>query len=382
MFSDVYKKLKTNHFLDYIDYRQKNKTTAIAYWICAAGALLVEIYGLIMFLTAGYADELAMSKPEFAWMYLVLPLIINVGIGGLSTACYFLLNKTHPVVAAYLEIFFLTLLITVVISVHMLSTIFAGWSVVIVFTLMYKDKFLTTATAVASLACYIFIVVFRMSDSGWFGITHDVIEVSANIIVLALTWFAVTKSLDTFDELIGQIVSSELDKTALEQKVQRDSLTNLYNHAAFYAHLGDAIYHYKTNGEPLSIVVFDIDNFKKINDSYGHALGDKVILGLSKILQNYDEEEVQAYRYGGEEFAMIVKSGTGRAAKLANDARARFHALPYFEKDRPDDPLYFTVSGGVSEWKPGYGGKREFFATADDALYAAKRSGKNRVCRA
>ncbi|MDL2217938.1 GGDEF domain-containing protein, partial [Christensenellaceae bacterium OttesenSCG-928-M15] len=175
-------------------------------------------------------------------------------------------------------------------------------------------------------------------------------------------------------ELIDTAVSNTLLHMQLSHRLSLDSLTKLYNHATFYEKLDEHIKAHKTQNQPFALLVLDIDNFKAINDTYGHDVGDIVILRLVEIIKAHTTALELAFRYGGEEFT-ILTTDVIRAPRLAEDIRLALEDSRYKEFDRR-----VTVSIGLCQYNDNFGGRREYFAAADKALYNAKRTGKNRVC--
>jgi diguanylate cyclase (GGDEF)-like protein len=150
-----------------------------------------------------------------------------------------------------------------------------------------------------------------------------------------------------------------------------DGLTKLYNHRMIMEHLQNAIDQTEKNKKIFSIIILDIDDFKKINDTRGHLFGDKVLTRISSIIRNSIEKTDIAGRYGGEEFLIIFTE---------DDIE---QALKYAEKIRKSieecciDGAKVTISGGIQ----GYDGsnKDNLIRSADKKLYDAKKSGKNRI---
>ncbi len=166
----------------------------------------------------------------------------------------------------------------------------------------------------------------------------------------------------------------------LREQANRDPLTNMYNRRYFSDMAQKIIALAKRDKEPLSLLMIDIDNFKKINDTYGHSAGDEVIKLLANKLIGLSRESDISARFGGEEFAVILPE---------TDIE---HALIFAEKIRIDieqnrfvyeaGEICFTISIGVDEFNPATDRVIDSSLNrADEALYEAKKSGKNRVCR-
>lgn len=162
-------------------------------------------------------------------------------------------------------------------------------------------------------------------------------------------------------------------------KSHTDTLTGLWNHGYFQNQLEYQISKSHTSGSPLSLLLIDIDNFKKLNDTYGHQYGDKILSHIAKILKESSRETDFVCRYGGEEFSIILTNTTPKQGHLfAERIRERIqdHEFPA----TPNKCLApITVSIGLASLPGNASTKDELIHQADNALYASKNSGKNRV---
>jgi len=156
-----------------------------------------------------------------------------------------------------------------------------------------------------------------------------------------------------------------------------DDLTKLYNSRHFYDQLRTEIERANRYNRPLSLLLLDIDNFKHYNDTYGHLEGNGVLAKLGKVIQESLRQTDSAYRYGGEEFTVILPETKGeKAVSVAERMRKRFEAetfSPTFE-----EKVHKTVSIGAAQYQP----EEEFLGfmrRVDKAMYAAKDQGKNQV---
>lgn len=161
----------------------------------------------------------------------------------------------------------------------------------------------------------------------------------------------------------------------LVRQAMTDSLTGLANSRAFHERLASEVRRAARYGRPLSLVLFDLDRFKRVNDSHGHQAGDRVLQGMASVLGAHAREGDLVARIGGEEMAWILPETTGEDAYRAADrARALMEATDI------EGVGTVTVSGGVSALPDGVT-PGEFFRLADEALYRAKAAGRNRVAR-
>ncbi len=178
-------------------------------------------------------------------------------------------------------------------------------------------------------------------------------------------------------ELTMKFDQLEKSNEILKNLATRDQMTNLYNHAEFKDHLKRQIILFRRNAEPFSLVMGDLDDFKQINDTHGHLVGDEVIRNTANILVDSLREEVDTiYRYGGEEFAAILRSTPEAIAAIVLErVRVKLEATPVHMDGLE---LITTMSIGVGGFNPEWQ-MDEFIAKVDQAMYAAKRSGKNKV---
>jgi diguanylate cyclase (GGDEF)-like protein len=170
------------------------------------------------------------------------------------------------------------------------------------------------------------------------------------------------------------------EKDRAVERAERDGLTGLYNRRAFDELLGQAVAREERQQGRFSLVMFDIDHFKRLNDDYGHPAGDAALRRAAFTIGRHLRKGDQAARYGGEEFVAILPGADERGAvQLAERVRAALH------KDRfafEGAWIAFTASFGVAVW-PGDGkDPAPLVAAADRALYAAKKNGRNRVITA
>ncbi len=161
-----------------------------------------------------------------------------------------------------------------------------------------------------------------------------------------------------------------------------DALTGVYNRRYMNAHLDRKIMEISDTQKPLSVVIFDIDHFKQVNDNYGHAGGDEVLRTLAERVGSSIRDFDLLARYGGEEFVVIMPSTPADvAAMVAERLRQRLEAQA-FEVSGHDQPLPIPASLGVATTTDPMETADNLLARADAALYAAKRGGRNRVCSA
>ncbi|MGE0867600.1 MAG: diguanylate cyclase [Kofleriaceae bacterium] len=164
----------------------------------------------------------------------------------------------------------------------------------------------------------------------------------------------------------------------LAQLAVTDGLTGLYNHRHFHERLALEVERSQRSGLPLSLLMLDVDHFKRFNDSHGHPAGDEVLRQLARVLGDTRRANDVVARYGGEEFAVIlVDTPKFTAAKVAERIRERVAAHDFTEA--APKPGQLGVSVGVATYPEDGGDAEALVRAADTALYAAKRAGRDRV---
>jgi diguanylate cyclase (GGDEF)-like protein len=175
----------------------------------------------------------------------------------------------------------------------------------------------------------------------------------------------------------------------LREQSSRDGLTKLFNHSHFQQTLVHMCAHSIRSLKPLSLLFIDLDNFKGINDTYGHSAGDQVLKEMGWLLDSQQSPERGlarasdvATRYGGEEFALILPdTSMGGALSAAERIRHRVMTLPLLPELAilKNPPLSLTCSIGVASFPIHASSAADLVSAADAAVYAAKRAGKNCV---
>ena len=169
------------------------------------------------------------------------------------------------------------------------------------------------------------------------------------------------------------------ERTQMLERLQElaitDDLTKLYNSRHFYNQLENEINRYKRYQRSLSLLLIDVDHFKEFNDTYGHIEGDKILHKIAQLITSCLRTMDTAYRYGGEEFTVILPETTCDAAMAVSE---RINDVVkndlFIENDKKD----MSVSIGVTEYLPGEL-VSEFVRRADKAMYMAKEGGRNRT---
>ncbi|MEA3288874.1 MAG: diguanylate cyclase [Campylobacterota bacterium] len=177
-------------------------------------------------------------------------------------------------------------------------------------------------------------------------------------------------------KLIDDLKSS---KEELKLLASTDSMTKLYNRR-YFAKVSEHIFDLaKRDKNPLSLIILDIDNFKDVNDTYGHSVGDEIIISLANKLRSHQRKSDIVCRYGGEEFVLLLPNTSGEGAMLVAN-KIRKEVEESIENPLDGLNISYTVSLGVSHIDIYYDTNIEAaLIRADKALYEAKQNGRNKA---
>ncbi|PAU88273.1 diguanylate cyclase [Pseudomonas sp. WN033] len=184
--------------------------------------------------------------------------------------------------------------------------------------------------------------------------------------------------------IIYDVTGMALNKRQLEaanlqlrEQAHRDGLTGLLNRRYWEQSLEREFARYQRYETPASLVMFDIDHFKPINDNHGHQTGDEVIRETARLIRQHARETDYAGRYGGEEFVLLLPDttlqGAGQLAERLRQAMERL-TVKYLEQQ-----VNFTISLGVAQFSEDMSSAFDLVAAADSALYQSKQEGRNRT---
>jgi diguanylate cyclase (GGDEF)-like protein len=234
----------------------------------------------------------------------------------------------------------------------------------VMFTAAVHRPQLVVLSGMAGLGGYLLLAV--LDDAGRFDSVSTWVRAGY---MVALTYGAATGAHFRWTHYDAQV---EL-RSQLSSLADRDSLTGLLNHRSFHDHLARELANAVRDREPISVLLVDLDNFKAINDSSGHLVGDDVLRAVSLVVSEAGRAGDVGARVGGEEFAVLLRGAR------CEDARAVGERLRY-AIESITKPVPVTASIGVSTSRQYETNPAELFARADGALYEAKRQGRNRVC--
>lgn len=200
--------------------------------------------------------------------------------------------------------------------------------------------------------------------------------------------------IDTFNEMAKKITLSKAElqyknkmlnsqndqlhdmNRKLEELSITDGLTGLFNHRHFWNILNTELARVNLYQGDLALLLIDLDDFKRVNDQFGHAVGDLLLQAIARILKETVRDTDIVARYGGEEFAILLPDTDNTGVENVSEKMRRNVESMRFKVPETDITISVTISVGVSVFR---GNRREFFNAADRALYLSKSEGKNRV---
>jgi diguanylate cyclase (GGDEF)-like protein len=205
-------------------------------------------------------------------------------------------------------------------------------------------------------------------------------------------WFGQNTQLIVEDDNVTgfQVVARDItERKRIEEALQEsekryrelsivDGLTQLYNSRHFYFQLKIELDRSNRYGQPLTLLLLDLDDFKAFNDAYGHVEGDQVLMRLGQVVKRCLRETDFAFRYGGEEFTILLPMTTNAdGAVTAERIRTEFKKETFSSEMGQD--VHVTVSIGIAQYKP-QEEMKAFVHRVDQLMYQGKKKGKDRVC--
>lgn len=177
-------------------------------------------------------------------------------------------------------------------------------------------------------------------------------------------------------DILSRLSKAERDTEDLELELKHDVLTGLYNRRAYNGWFNRVLEQAENNKTTLSLAIFDIDDFKIINDKYGHTAGDNALQLFSKVLLKFVNEKITVFRLGGEEFLVVFQEySLDEAYQLCNEMQQMLQAQVIDTATEHQ----ITFSGGIADNSKGVDTAQSLFEKADEALYLAKKNGKNQI---
>jgi len=364
--------------LEVIEFEKWNKKILNVYWIIALISLITEV--IIYFLVA-----VPRGHNNFAYIasFIIRPAICNLILLSVSEIINKLIKDKHKEGVKYLIVLVGTLMAFNLVLVHFsVSMIYTLFLLPIMLSVNYGSHKIARFAIVLNVTIYILFVILYLPTKPPGEVSHSLTDVVTTLSAMISAALIVRSFINRTDEIINTFMSvyeSERDLAfknfAMEYNSRIEPFTGLYNHKTFYEYLKNLIEQSENFNFPLSLAVMDIDNFKKVNDTYGHSFGDEVIKAFADIIKANTGTDDYAARYGGEEFAIIFPDkDKHKAFEIVEAIRKQFNEKVFEGKENER----FSFSAGIREHYKGLS-MEDFFTQADAALYVSKSAGKNRT---
>lgn len=340
-----------------------------------------------------FLNYVSFGAPLFSLLATIVNLITNTGPVGLSICvlctlvCLLLLPITTKTKNLDIPIYTYAFGMNFIIMPMLYFTVGGIYSgipiyfvIAIVFTILLIDKTLVSSIFVVAAFIWDFLIIMYdkrhpefsakfcvITDNIYLDTFLDFVVVSLCIsVIVKLLLINLSKQQEKTDRLLAQ----------MEELAVKDPLTGAYNRRFLIKYLESGIESAKEQERDMAVVMFDIDKFKRINDDYGHLIGDEVIRALATALITSCRDYDIVSRYGGEEFVLVMPGATEETALVrAEQIRENFSRLKIAEEiDRP-----VTISGGVAAIRQAVRRPEDLIAIADDNLYIAKETGRNKI---
>ena len=340
-------------------------------FLLAVMDLILEIT-ISIFLIQQYRELIKLDILRYCIFYIGVPSLLNFTfciLGGLGIAS----NQFSERKRNYIAVLTLSGICFVTSCVHNVYAILpCTLCFPIYISVMFSDRKMTKIVSIISFVMVCISTVFARFD----GRANDkLLYVNLFItIVLVISSYMIARYLLRL-EIEKHILIKESDQKQIQltEQLKYDSLTGLYNMSTFYSNLNAA---QDKDEFPLSVAVIDIDNFKNVNDTYGHDNGNTVLIYLARLLEAHCSVMGSVYRYGGEEFVVIFRSmAAEEVMPVIEDIQ---HIFETYQFDFAPQ-VSITFSCGIASSYQKHSKVRELFNNADKAMYIAKATGKNKT---
>ncbi len=354
----------------YDEGQQKWRKAIFAANLVFAGVIFVM--ELVMFGVLEFQGLRTQPIFEYLLQYFVIPTILDILI--LYVGYMMMQNwKVDPKILNYIPLVQMIMLCLVLTTIHHLFAVtFTTFCFPIFVSVLFHDRKLTHRLTKLSIACLTLMAfvgprINQVNNKFLFAsyLISVAIVSSANILCDVLMQYGVQR-----DEKLDLLYRSRLE---IMDQLKYDQKTGLHGHTSFQNTLRKLVEKASETNRP-ALALFDIDDFKKVNDRYGHMNGDNVIVEVARIIREVCGEDYTAARFGGEEFAVLFEGGTLESyIDTVERIRMEMERIQFEFRREP-----VTLSAGIAIWKEGWD-STEFFDHADEALYTSKRQGKNRT---
>ncbi len=314
-------------------------------------------------------DAISASTVRFLIKYAAIPFFLNVLlyliVKHITTKIENSLRKNYIVMLSSIFQAFIYA------TVHQLfAVINAAFVVIILLSTIYQDKKLTKIVTLFSYIAMLFSAFVIKYDSDHIITNGYVLNFFVLVLIIIVAYVIAEYIIVVNEQFMKKMLNTIHEKDEYWYGMMADDLSGLYSKSALRVYF-DKI---KSCYDEMCLVMLDLDNFKKINDTFGHQYGDNVIKTLGRIIKDYISNDFIGFRYGGEEFLCLVKRDEARTYEIMNKIKEAFSRCCMEELGNSD----IAFSAGISKLKKD-NPIAECIKEADSALYKAKENGKNQI---
>ncbi len=331
---------------------------------------LVEIISYIVSVRSGNPQI-----SDFLFKGVLLPIFLNVVVHiGVKAICK--LPELHYHIKDYAVTYAVLITSAVVTFAHKEYPVASLLFVIPVMMLViFNNKKLLTHTLTFSLVVVSIASVLTLKGDKM--CTSKFLVYSLMYLIIALSALISNIVIGFLRESFRDVEKQSIEKTKINHMLKYDPMTGLYNRQAFFEHLNSFIADYNSKGENFSLAVLDMDDFKGINDSYGHDAADEVLVTVAQYLRRHKTRADKVFRYGGEVFAFLIKTEKpGDAEEILYKVKKDFDDAEF-----ENIPTSVTFSCGIVAYD-GNLSAQDLFAKADETMHRAKGLGKNVIVTA
>ncbi|HAH61903.1 MAG TPA: hypothetical protein DCL73_07380 [Treponema sp.] len=351
-------------------YKRWQKRILSISWLVFAALLVMEVvFGFFFRFCTEYR-----TLPHYWFNYVAVPSGINLLI--LIIVTRFIHSPSHGLKQKNYAVIFLFFVIMSVISFfhnyYVIVLVLPCFAIFL--SAVLSDRKLLLSVFIASLAGAVLSLARWIARGEKYDVSMTVGTAAVVIVICCTSYYCAVAVMNSVREQTDFIYDSYNKQKLLINELRLEPLTRLCNRTAFAEAIAGCIKSYRETDEPLMLALIDLDDFKSVNDKYGHVSGDAVLIAFSDLLIRLLGGNRNVFRYGGDEFVVLFKNQNLETVEdTAEQIRSAFTKMNF---DFVDTDFRCSISMGISVYHAGMTGK-QWFETADSAAYAAKTAGKN-----
>ncbi|MEG1190505.1 MAG: GGDEF domain-containing protein [Oscillospiraceae bacterium] len=331
-------------------------------------AVILFLIEVGMYFVLKLQNLILQPLPEYIFRFLVFPTFCDIFIIAVG---FILAKKMSPNSPwrNYVPVVQMSSLALVIAGTHyVFSVTLCIFCFPIFVTALFGDRKLSSRITVLNLI-YLIVTLMTRYILGRLSDPYLLPEAVVSLIIVMFTFKICNILIAYEEEKNGAIQTAYKKQLEMKEQLSRDQKTGLFGAVALQNLLSIAVGEGSTR--PLVLALLDIDNFKHVNDCYGHSSGDRVINRLAGLMLRDVSDDILPARFGGDEFALVFRIPREDAIKWMDELREQFAGQEYEFMDES-----VTISVGIDVWD-GVCSDKELFANADAAMYASKQKGKN-----